>query len=101
MCPLFLASKDFQHQYVDLLMITESTHDPNKSEFDMSVSSHYCWIKNLNALVRAQITKHKSNTPICDRCLNHFTTNEKLEKHRILCESNNKCVIEMPKEEEK
>lgn len=75
-CPLFLASKSVEnHHYVHLLLLTESADNQNKSVLDVSVNSHYCWIKNLSALVGAQISKDGHKLSICDRCLNHFTTN--------------------------
>ena len=44
-------------------------------------NQHYCWIKNFSRLVRAQVTKHESTAYFCKRCLNKFTTPEKLNEH--------------------
>jgi hypothetical protein len=35
---------------------------------------HYTWMKNMSRLFKSQMTKHKRQTFICNRCLNHFTT---------------------------
>lgn len=93
-CPRYLSLKPVGTQYIHLLMITEAT--PEHSNEAHGVSSHYCWIKNLSALVGSQMSKHKSKKLICDRCLNHFNSHEKLEKHKKSCENINECAIEMP-----
>lgn len=43
--------------------------------------------------------KHKKY--ICDRCLIYFFSNVKLNEHKINCEKQNDCKIEMPSEENK
>ena len=59
-------------------------------------NSHYCFVKNLSALLVSQINKHKSSCNICLNCLNGFITKESLNKHMSYC-SNNECVkINMP-----
>lgn len=102
-CPLFLASKAVENRYIHLLLLTEPEAEAEpinisqgKSLHNVSVNSHYCWIKNLSALVGSQLSKHGHKAMICDRCLFHFTTQEKLEKHRIICGNMNECAIEMP-----
>lgn len=52
-----------------------------------NIKKHYCWIKNLSALVHDQITKHKGKIYICDRCLNYFSSKRVLEKHIDICKS--------------
>lgn len=78
-------------------MLTEATTNQySEKVHEVSTHSHYCWIKNLSALVGSQMTKNEHKKWICDRCLIHFRSHEKLEKHKILCESMNGCAIEMP-----
>ena len=60
-------------------------------------NQHYCWIKNFSRLVRAQVTKHEHRSYFCKRCLNKFTTLEKLSKHIEICKENSACKIEVPK----
>lgn len=83
------------------MMLTKESRKRNMNEHDLIFESHFCWIKNLSALIGAQISKHGHRLSICDRCLIHFTTEEKLVKHKVVCANMNKCAIEMPKEENK
>ena len=73
-----------QHQ-INLLLIADD------------VKKHYCLIKDMSRLLSSQITKHNGSIHICFRCLNAFQTNEKLEIHKEICQSNE--FIEMPEEE--
>ena len=73
-----------QHQ-INLLLIADD------------VKKHYCLIKDMSKLWSSQITKHNGSIHICLRCLNAFKTNEKLEIHKEICQSNE--FIEMPEEE--
>lgn len=63
------------------------------------IKSHYVWIKNLGRLVGKQLSRHGHKNFICDRCLNYFTTDDKLKKHIANCE--NVCQILMPTEDKK
>ena len=51
--------------------------------------------KSFSALVRAQVTKHTSAAYFCKRCLNKFTTPEKLEEHIEICKEKSACKIEL------
>lgn len=63
---------------------------------------HYCWIKNLSALIQAQVTEvNRSKKHICDRCLNYFYTKEKLINHISNCKQLNECKVTLPTEEHK
>lgn len=88
-CPLFLAMQPVEKQYIHLLLLTDQLNDFEKHW-------HYCWIKNLGKLVNKQISKNGHKKILCDRCLNHFSSQEKLKKHQILCTNMNKYAIEMP-----
>lgn len=68
----------------------------SKEAYEVSTRSHFCWIKNLSKLVGSQISKYQHKKWICDRCLIHFNSLDKFEKHKILCEKINDCAIEMP-----
>lgn len=46
---------------------------------------HYFNIKNLSRLCRNQITKHTVTTHICTTCLNHFSSEDKLNQHKVDC----------------
>ena len=58
--------------------------------------SHYCFVKNLSALLQSQINNHKGIRNICLNCFNGFNTPDSLNKHKEYC-YNNECVkIVMP-----
>lgn len=102
----------FNHIHLLLLTETTSPDDNNENfdgfvEFDMinrvheevaDLNMHYCWIKNLSALLSRQISKNGHRKIFCDRCLNNFTNIKKLETHRIDCFKQNDYQIIMPKE---
>lgn len=74
--------------HIHLLLLTKQCNETRKS--------HYCWIKDLAKLITCQVSKAKVKTFFCDRCLNFFYHQEKLEKHKIYCVQQNECAIEMP-----
>ena len=59
--------------------------------------SHYCLINDIGRLVFSQVSKHKEKCFICVNCLNHFPTEESLEKHKEYCDTNECIKINMPK----
>ncbi|XP_052743835.1 uncharacterized protein LOC128199234 [Bicyclus anynana] len=67
--PLYF-TKSYKSPHVNLLMIS------NKS------NSHYCYIKNMSRLISKQISKRDHAIYLCDRCLIHFHTQERLDNHR-------------------
>ena len=73
---------------IDLLFITNEE------------KQHYCWIKNFSRLLSAQVSKHNGAVYFCKRCLNHFSTPEKLNEHIEVCKENSACIIEVPKQGE-
>lgn len=109
-------SKEIKVKHIHLLLLVEMKRDsPEKfddyedfGEFEYGLACrlnnqvadlkmHYCWIKNLSALLSHQITMNDHRKIFCDRCLNHFTKIELLEKHRIDCFKQNDYQIIMPK----
>ena len=60
-------------------------------------NSHYCYVKNLSALLSSQINKRKSKLYFCLNCLNGFDEMEKLEKHKEYCNEEESIKINMPK----
>ena len=59
--------------------------------------THYCLINDIGRLVYSQVSKHKEKCFICVNCLNHFPTEESLEKHKEYCDTNECIKIDMPK----
>lgn len=83
-------SKNIKVHHIHLLLLTEKTDD------DAGHRSHYCWIKNLSFLLSKQVSAHNGKSYFCDRCLNHFTTDELLKRHLNDCLNQNEYEIEMP-----
>ena len=70
---------------IDLLFITNEE------------KQHNCWIKNLSRVLSAQVSKHEHKAYFCKRCLNKFSTPEKLNENIEICKENSACKIEVPK----
>lgn len=67
-----------------------------------SIKSHYCWIKNMSALLSKQLTNKKNMKYICNQCLIYYDTQEKLDAHWEQCKKvGSGCSIEMPAANEK
>lgn len=79
-CPLYLAAKSHGRKYVHLLMLTEARSVYDAKALEKSTHTHYCWIKDLSSLVGSQMSKTGRRLQICDRCLIHFTSHEKIRK---------------------
>lgn len=85
-------TKNVKEKHVHLLLLTKKL-----KKNDEIPKTHYCWIKNLSALLSAQISSNGHAMFFCDRCLNHFMTTARLEHHKIDCIKQNECGIKMPK----
>ena len=82
--------------------ITQSTA---AKHIDLLVTSntetnHYVWIKNFNKLC-AGVTKNATKKFFCKHCIQHFPSEDRLEKHMMDCIVLTKCqAIQMPAEGE-
>lgn len=70
---------------------------PKKTE-NTDIKYHYCWIKSMSRLLSNQLSKKGHKKFICDRCLNYFSSQDKLNTHSIFCEKRNNCKISFPKD---
>ena len=59
-------------------------------------NSHYCYVKNLSALLSSQVNNHKGKLYFCLNCLNAYDEPEKLDKHKEYCSENENIKINMP-----
>ena len=59
--------------------------------------SHYCVVKNMSALVGAQVSAKKENKYVCDFCLNVFGSQELLDDHTEYCSKHDAVNAIMPK----
>lgn len=94
-------------QIIHLLLMQQQNEDDVDFDMDVvkhmraNVKYHFMWIKNMSRLLAKQLADQKHKKWICDRCLNHFKTEQTLMKHNIDCKSINKCAINVPKDEDK
>ena len=58
---------------------------------------HYLAVKRLSALFRG-ITDNKHGDFYCLNCFQSYTTENKLKKHKKVCENHDYCYVEMPEE---
>ena len=56
---------------------------------------HYLTVKNLSGLLRG-ITSNHAGEFYCLNCFCAYSTKNKLEKHKKICENHNYCHVEMP-----
>ena len=85
--PLRISKKEDERKYnIVLLLIKDEDGD----------NSHYCYVKNLSALLSSQVNKRKGKLYFCLNCLNGFDTPEKLEKHKEYCNETESIKINMP-----
>ena len=59
-------------------------------------NSHYCYVKNLSALLSSQVNNHGHKRYFCLNCLNGYDDPEKLEKHKEYCSEEESIKINMP-----
>ena len=61
---------------------------------------HYLPVKSLSALFRG-ITSKKEGNFYCLNCFQSYTTENKLKKHKKVCENHDYCYVEMPEKDNK
>ena len=61
---------------------------------------HYLAVKSLSALFRGTTSNHKEEF-YCLNCFQSCTTENKLKKHKKVCEGHDSCYVEMPEKDNK
>ena len=61
---------------------------------------HYLAVKKLSTLFKGITSKHNGNF-YCLNCFYSFRTENKLKKHKNVCEDHDYCYVEMPKKDNK
>ena len=61
---------------------------------------HYLVLKSLPGLFKGITSNHKEDF-YCLNCFHSYTTKNKLEEHKKICENNEYCHVEMPNEDNK
>src|SRR5579863_10685448 len=83
--PLSLTKLTNTKQHVDMLVTSDST------------TNHYVLIKDFNKL-NYNITKHDGKKYFCKNCIQHFSSEEILERHKPNCMLvNGKQAVDLPK----
>ena len=63
-------------------------------------NSHYLAVKSFSLLFRG-ITGNNNGDFYCLNCIHSYTTENKLKKHKNVCENHDYCYVEMPEEDNK
>ena len=58
---------------------------------------HYLAVKSLSAQLRGTTSKHEGDF-YCLNCFQSYTTENKLKKHKNVCDNHDYCYVEMPEE---
>ena len=61
---------------------------------------HYLAVKSLPGLLKGITSNHKEDF-YCLNCFCAYTTRNKLEEHKKICENHEYCLVEMPYEDNK
>ena len=60
-------------------------------------NSHYCVIRKMSCLISSQVSKNRHTKYVCDYCLNYFSSQEVLDKHRERCSKHEALNTILPK----
>lgn len=85
--PLHVAKERKKH-HIQLLYVSDENND------------HYCLITSLSRLAGSQLSKHQHKKHICERCLQYFASESKLESHLRDCSSKPAVKLNLPKPED-
>ncbi|XP_050516505.1 uncharacterized protein LOC114341853 [Diabrotica virgifera virgifera] len=91
-------------KHVNLLLI-QNHYFPKLNDYEAppvdndnsEIKYHYCHITDMSKLVSRQVNKRKAKLFLCNRCLNYFSTAEKLSEHEKMCADMNNCKMSFPK----
>ena len=83
--PRRISEQPGETRYIDLLLISNDKG-----------MQHYCWIKNLSRLVSSQTSTDGHRQHFCRRCLNGFTSEDKLKSHFECCSNHEVVKITYP-----
>ena len=61
---------------------------------------HYLAVTKLSSLLKGITSNHKGDF-YCLNCFREYSTEDRLEKHKNVCENHNYCCVEMPNENNK
>ena len=87
----YYVSKTEKAWHVDLLLIQNYYVDEDGEEHDDDdvlaepLRFYYVWIKNMSALIGAQVSKRRHKKFLFKRSLHYFWSESKLAHHKIYC----------------
>ena len=93
MC-LIIKNKKIRHAYKSKYNLTRE----NQVILLMNTDGekwHYLAVKSLSALFK-KITGNNHGDFYCLNCFQSYTTENKLKKHKKVCENHDYCYVEMP-----
>ena len=80
------------------LYVSESRHErvvrlffQKEGETERGYNTHYCVVKSMSRLTSSQGRNHHARVWVCDFCLNSFSKEDVLNKHKLSC-SQHDCV---------
>lgn len=86
-------TKKKQNKNNNFLLIQGRYDDKDTGE--SRTQYHYVWVKSRSCLLSRQLNQHTSKKYLCHRCLHHFYTNERLNKHIEHWKKPNERAIKM------
>lgn len=103
LAPVIL-SKTNHKPRISLLILPYRDDDDDNDQDSVDLQKkrifHFALIKDLSKLVNRQMGNQSHKKWLCDRCLNHFKTNDNLNKHLQRCFSLNETKITLPTEKQ-
>lgn len=90
--------KEVKDDHTNLLLLCETTEDA-----DLEINSHYCWIKNFDRLLKAQLSKYHQTIVVCRQCFRFYNSRgngkRKLKEHEEFCAADKMARIDMLKDD--
>ncbi|XP_065641176.1 uncharacterized protein LOC136073505 [Hydra vulgaris] len=83
--PLRISNEKNRQHKIDLLLISNNE------------TNHYCLIKSLSRLLSSQISNNEHTRHFCRNCLQAFSSEESLSKHKLYCVTHDSVRIELLK----
>lgn len=99
--PISLSKNDYSPRINLLMFSADNSNTVNKGDDLNQRIFHFSLIKNLSRLTCKQLNNTKNKKWLCERCLNHFITEDNLRKHTIMCKQMNTTKLIVPKENRK
>ncbi|XP_072390323.1 uncharacterized protein [Diabrotica undecimpunctata] len=86
------------------LLIVQDKYFPKLNDYEapmahdesVEIKYHYCMIKDMSRLMSRQLSKNRNKKFLCDRCLNYFSSFDRLNDHAKYCEKINECKVSFP-----